>query len=223
MNKHYLVFRQYMELEEAANTLKVLEEKRIPGEIKFIEAQLDPLFTGNNLRPKYELKIDPAHFEQAEHILDELAEKELENHEIPADYYLYSFSNEELFDVLIKPHEWNPFDLALAKSILKSRKVELNLQHIEEQKQEQLDKLYEPERPKSTWIYFGYFFSVAGGFLGLIMGTHYAFSKKVMPDGSKVYTYDELTRKDGKLMLIISAIIFPLATLIRVWANLMDY
>lgn len=216
MNEPYLIYRYFMDLEEAANTLKILQENSIPGEIKFVEGQLDPLFTGDNLSPKYELKIDGNDFEKADAILDELAEKELENYEIDPDYYLYQFTNEELMDILTKPHEWNSFDFVLAKSILRKRNVDLDPEKIEEKKQEHLDALFKPERPKAIWIYVGYFFSVGGGFIGLIMGTHYAFSKKVMPDGSKVYTYDELTRKDGKLMLVISAIIFPLATIYKI-------
>lgn len=222
MNEHYLIYRHFIDLEEATGILKILQENNIPGEVKFVESQMDPLFSGDNLQAKYELKISGDNFEKADVILDQLAEKELENYDLEPDYYLYQFSNDELMDVLTKPHEWNTFDVVLAKSILRKRNVHLNLEKIEEKKQEHLDQLVEPEKAKQIWIVLGYIFAFFGGFLGLLIGSTFYYTKKVLPDGSKVPVYDENTRKHAFQIFVISLIVFPVAILLKVWMNILE-
>ena len=51
------------------------------------------------------------------------AEKEIEV--IDDDYYLLSFSDDELIDVVSKSDEWNKFDVSLAKKLLKERGNEI--------------------------------------------------------------------------------------------------
>jgi len=62
--------------------------------------------------------------------------------------------------------------------------------------------------PKSgdSWIIFGYIFSVVGGFLGCVIGTHLRFTKEKLPNGMKVKKYDEKSQQHGLIMLIIGGI-----------------
>ncbi|MEI9912162.1 MAG: hypothetical protein WDO71_22415 [Bacteroidota bacterium] len=76
-----------------------------------------------------------------------------ENKEEPVgDYYLFSFSDDELMDVLRKPDEWNEFDLYWAKKILHIRGVEIKPEDLEKAKQERLDELKQPWILDKLWI-----------------------------------------------------------------------
>jgi hypothetical protein len=67
--------------------------------------------------------------------------------------------------------------------------------------------LARPENDGTGWVFAGRFFSLMGGFLGVLIGLVLMQSTKTLPDGRKVYTYDEETRKQGKTILYISLIV----------------
>jgi hypothetical protein len=58
----------------------------------------------------------------------------------------------------------------------------------------------------------GYFFSLMGGLIGVIIACDYYFST-VYNNERYVYKYDKTTRNDGKNMLIIIAIVWSLVIL----------
>lgn len=62
--------------------------------------------------------------------------------------------------------------------------------------------------PKSGggWIIAGYIFSIIGGFLGWVIGTHLKFSKEKLPNGEKVKKFDEKSQQTGLILIIIGGI-----------------
>jgi len=68
-----------------------------------------------------------------------------EINEVEKDYYLLSFSDEELIDVIAKSDEWNKFDVELAQKILKEKGKEVTEQQITQIKQQRIEELSKPE------------------------------------------------------------------------------
>ena len=94
----------------------------------------------------------------------------------------------------------------VAQKILKERGKEINpelLNVIEKQRLEELSK--QEELPK-MWIYFGYFFAIIGGFLGVLIGYYIMSYKKTLSNGESVYFYKKEDRKQGQNILICSII-----------------
>lgn len=83
-------------------------------------------------------------------------------------------------------------------------------------KKERLQILAKPEEPQKSWITVGYIFSILGGFLGIIIGYLLWTSKKTLPNGERIYSYNENDRKHGKTIFILGLIIFPLALLVKI-------
>ncbi|WP_431243320.1 hypothetical protein ACQ9BO_01130 [Flavobacterium sp. P21] len=62
----------------------------------------------------------------------------------------------------------------------------------------------------------GYLFSLLGGGIGMVIGYSLWTSKKTLPNGERVYSYNEADRKHGKTIFILGTIIFPLVLLIKI-------
>lgn len=72
---------------------------------------------------------------------------------------------------------------------------------------QRLESLKKPEVSQKTWIYAGYILGVVSGLLGLFIGLSLMSSKKLLPNGEKVFSYIESDRKHGLYIVIISSII----------------
>ena len=71
------------------------------------------------------------------------------------------------------------------------------------------------------WIVAGYIFCVLGGLIGLVIGCIYVFSIQKTASGDKLYKYNESTRKHGKGMLILFAIMSILSVIMSILSVIM--
>jgi hypothetical protein len=125
---------------------------------------------------------------------------------ISEDYYLITFSDDELLEIITKRDEWNDFDFNLAQKLLKERGKEVNPEVVKLLEKQRFDTLKAPEVSQKTWIYAGYILGVVSGLLGLFIGLCLMSGRKVLPNGEKVYSYTESDRKHGLYIVIISSI-----------------
>ncbi|GAB5400626.1 MAG: hypothetical protein Aureis2KO_22110 [Aureisphaera sp.] len=195
---------------ELANTL---QQHNIETQIGDNSAPVDSNFGGSSLQYSIEVRIPKDDFEKAEEILKKEAENAIET--VDKDYYLFSFEDQELYDILLKPDEWNEFDYVLSQQILKKRGKPVDKELLDSLKKQRLEDLAKPEGNQKTWIYAGYLFAILGGFIGIVIGYLLWKSKKTLPNGEKVFSYSYQDRKHGQTILIISLIIFPLTLIWR--------
>jgi len=131
--------------------------------------------------------------------------------ELDPDYYLFTFSNEELNEIIQKPDEWSNQDYVIAKKILRDRGENITDEDIQGIRSARLNELSRPEQEESSWIFLGYLMSVVLPVAGLVMGILFSTSKKVLPDGNKLLIYDSKTRSHGSKMIFISILMLALA------------
>jgi hypothetical protein len=98
---------------------KILDQEGIPYEIIHTRKYFDPSFAFNKVDPDINLRLKPADFSRAREVLESYYMQLVENTE--PDYYLFKFTDAELFDIISKPEEWGIFDHALARKIIKDR------------------------------------------------------------------------------------------------------
>ncbi|MEM5566988.1 hypothetical protein WNY78_17845 [Psychroserpens sp. AS72] len=215
MSNDYSIFRRFSNIEQALELKDILNTNEIDSIIDDNSPPVDVTFgVGGSLQDTIEVRIKQTDFEKAELILEKEAEEQLNN--IDPDYYLFDFTNEELYDLLLKADEWNKFDYSLAQKILKERGKSIDKDLLDSLKKQRLDDLSQPEGNQKPWIAVGYIFALLGGFLGLIIGYFLWTSKKTLPNGQKVYSYSANDRKQGKYIFIFSVIIFPITLLMRI-------
>ena len=171
-------------------------------------------FSGSTLGHKYEIRIKQEDFSKAESILESHAKEMISR--LGDDYYLFDFSDEDLYEVLLKSDEWNEFDYMLAQRILVNRGKSIDESLLKALK-ERIKTLSEPEGNQKPWLYVGYIFALLGGFIGIVIGYFLWTSKKTLPDGSKVYSYTAEDRSKGK------ALFFFATTILVVWILIQFY
>lgn len=221
MNKEKNCFRKVSTLEEANEIKEILEKDNISVWISKDEGNLDVVLSGEVNPNKFEVLIEAADREKAEYIFLTLAKDEL-NH-VPTDYYLFSFTDDELQQVIIEKDEWNEFDILLSEKILNDRGVKFNSEELKLKQEDRKKELSKPEGGQLAWLIFGYIFAFGGGFIGLLLGYNIWQAKNKLPDGSKVYAYNENVRKHGKIIFIISLVIFPITIIIKILNNINSF
>jgi hypothetical protein len=121
---------------------------------------------------------------------------------------LFSFSNEELKEIIEKKDEWNDLDYALSINLLKNRGVEITKEEILEAKNKRVEELRKPDISSSKWIDLGYVFAILGGFLGFVIGYLLLTQKKTLPNGERIFAYSLDDRKHGKRILYVGTFFF---------------
>ena len=121
MTDNYASFKTFNDKETAEDFSEVLKEYGIEFSIEEDVLEFDPTYANNELDKDYHIIIRQADFDKARKAYEAYFTKQL--HNAPPDYYLFSFSDEELKDILAKPDEWGTFDYLLADKILQDRGI----------------------------------------------------------------------------------------------------
>jgi hypothetical protein len=206
MLKEFVTFQLFHDRSVAEEMGSWLKREGIPYEIVENKKYFDPSFAFNKIDPEINLKLLAEDFTRARNVLEGVYAKQLE--EVDPNYYLFRFKDEELMDIIRKPDEWGIFDHALARKILSDRGVAVPNVAEQEVLKTRLDELRKPESVEPVWIGLGYMTALAGGFFGILMGWLFAYMKKTLPNGERVYVYREEDRVHGRRIMNIGLVVF---------------
>lgn len=197
----FLFFRSYETMDEAVAVQNILNSNNIPNVLSEERALLDSNIIGQQFDLPYRVKVVAEHFTKAEDVL-RLA-LDLNAVEVEDDYYLLSFSNEELTEVIKKKDEWGDYDYALALKLLEARGITFTAADFESFRKKRLEVLATPENGVNIWTLVGYLSSAIGGTLGVFIGFVLMRARRTLPDGSRVFVYNTTTRKHGAYIAIL--------------------
>lgn len=214
MNEEYLRFKLFSDKETAEDFAGVLQQNGIDHRIEEDAVVFDPSYANNPLSKDYVILLKQPDFRKAALAYDEYFAKQL--NDIPEDYYLYSFTNEELLEILAKPDEWGAFDYQLAQALLKQRGAEVSQEKREQLKAKRYKQIAQPEGEDVKNIIGYYIVSILIFPVGWIIGWVWGYSKKQLPDGYKVYAYNERVRSHGRTIFLISIVLFVVMGIVRV-------
>lgn len=215
MSQTYSAFKKFPDARQAQSLQALLINNGI--ECLFINnsPRLDNTFSRSDMLQEYEVQLKPEDFERANKFLEDHARTMFDG--VDEDYYLLSFSDDELYDVLVKRDEWSDFDYILAQKLLKERGNVVNEEKIQALREERLADLAKPEKNHKAWIIAGYIFALLGGFFGIITGYVISSSKKTLPNGQVVHTYTASDRAHGRIILIIGLAVLITSTIIKIF------
>ncbi len=223
---NYLTFQEFENREDAEKTAQILEDNNIPVSIEKTPDLLDNVIIGRQYNNYVQLRIPQDCFADAQKILIEKTQVELDK--VDRNYMLFALNNEELLDVIAKPDQWGAYNYNLAKLILEERNTHIDKLKVDEIQQEYKKEIHEPRSLNSTWLILGYGFSILSlvavftnnirallvvyafnllpGVLGIILGLYILNTKRTLPDGSQMLSFNDAARKHGRLMLILATI-----------------
>lgn len=198
----FSIYRTFIDKQLAGEINMILENGGISTKLVDNSPSFDISFANNPIDQEIQILIKQADFKLADELLANSSEENIDK-----DHYLYSFSTDELFEVLAKPDEWSQVDYKLSQKILIDRGEEITPVIINDYKKRRIEELEKPEKSQTVWIIIGYIFALLGGFLGILIGWFIFTMKKTLPDGRKVYTYKKKDRFHGKIIFRIGLII----------------
>lgn len=205
MTEDFITYKKFNNKNSADKFGRLLEQEKIKFDIENNSISFDVSFSNNsNFGCEFCVKIKKSDFEKVDEILLKKSEEDIQK--IPGDYYLLSFSDDELIDVISKSDEWSTFDVALSKKLLKEKGKEVTPAEIEAIKNKRLEELAKPEKSQKTYIIAGYIFAILGGWLSLFIGWHLLSYKKTLPNGDKVYAYSEIDRRQGNRIFYLACL-----------------
>jgi len=213
MNEEYLRFKLLPDKQTAEDFAEVLRQNNIDYKIEEDALVFDASFANHPLARDYVIAVKQSDFKNASAAYDEYFAKQL--NDVPADYYLLQFSDDELLEILAKPDEWGAFDYQLATALLKKRGVDINMQKTDRLKADRYYELARPEGENATNIVGYYIVSILFFPVGWIIGWIWGYSKKQLPDGYRVYAYNEKVRLHGRIILLISIVVPVLTVILR--------
>ena len=121
-----------------------LKEQRIVCHVETVDPLLEPGFFRNTIEPNIHLKVRAADIARAHRVLEEHYEHQL--NDVDPGYYLFSFTDPELLDIVAKPDEWGHFDYVLARELLAERGLPIPDETIQQMKRQRLRQLSRQER-----------------------------------------------------------------------------
>ncbi len=218
----FVVFQSFPNKQSAMDFISILIENDILYEYEeFFTIPSSTFITENESIKVIQVKIQQKDFRKVDQILTDMNQDEF--NDLPAEYYLLSFGKDELLEVIEKSDEWSKFDYLLAIKLLKEKGVEVNETSINKMKEERLDSLSEPDKNQIFWIVLGYVSALLGGLFGVFIGYHLFTSKKVVPNGDKVFRYTATNRKHGQIIFGIGSVLFVIVLLLRILSEISKY
>jgi hypothetical protein len=210
----YISFKSFPDKQAAEDFSEVLKQEKIPFVIEEDAYVFDPSYANNAWNKAYLVKIAPGDFKKANRAYENYFSGLLSH--VESDYYLFSFSNDELKEIVEKPDEWGSLDYALAQKLLNERGVTLSDEHLENLRETRNQTLAEPEKEKPSNILAYYIISIIFFPVGLVIGWIWAYSKKTLPDGKRTYAYHPDTRKHGRIIFALACFLLVYISIVRI-------
>ncbi len=201
MEPEFITYQKFNDVALANALAELLEANNVKYFLEEEAPTFNPAFSYADTK-EYILKVQPDDFEQVNNLLKKNANENIG--EVESDYYLLSFTNQELLDVISKADEWNAFDVQLARRLLAERGDVISDEQLADIEKRRIEELKVAEPSQSSWLIVGYIFALAGGVLGFFIGWHIWTYQKTLPNGEMVYIYSENDRKQGKIIFYLS-------------------
>jgi hypothetical protein len=207
--QNFLTFKTFPDKETVLDFAEVLKQQNITYFIEEDMLVFDPSYANNPLNKDYALKIRSGDFNRATKAYEDYFATHLD--QVDSDYYLFSFSVEELKEIIAKPDEWGSFDYQLAQKILKDKGMVITEEQKLAFRNQRNNELAKPEKETIANIALYYILSLVLFPVGMIVGWVWAYSKKTLPNGQRVYTYDKAVQRHGRRILAIATLLLILS------------
>jgi hypothetical protein len=212
----------YKKFKDADIANDIAEKLKLAGiyfEIQNENNFFDPTFANNPMNNDIRLKLSSQDFLKADTVLENYYQNLL--YKVKEDHYLFSFTNIELFEIMQKPDEWGDLDYQLAQKILKDRGHEVSQTELETLKETRINVLSKPEKSQIALVFIGYALNIFGGLflilnlkfrfiwfpIATILGAIISQTKKTLPTGEVVYSFNARDRKHGNVIVVMGILL----------------
>lgn len=231
----FLTFHSFPDIDSAGEMAQVLEKNGIESLVEKAPPLLDSQIIGTASGLDVFIKIRSSDFTKAAACLANYYQEQINN--IDKEYYLFSFSNEELLEVLQKPDEWSHLDYQLAQKLLADRGEPVDAVLLDKLKSERNKTLAQPEKASillyilawmfifTSMLYLAsplfdlYQFTFCSSLVSFLIGRHISGNTRVLPDGQIIHSYRDSDRKRGRSVKSLSLAVFGACAVKYLWLS----
>lgn len=182
----------------------VLNENSIPYKLQDTSKDFDVTFSNDSLKHTFLIMLLETDFEKANQFIEEKIP--FDDQIIESNHPFYTFTIEELTEVVKNYDEWFPSDVKLAKKLLSEKDVEVSNESIQQHQEKKLLQSQQPEKTSLITIAMGYTFCALGGLAGIGIALYLLLGKRKLANGERVYLFSRNDRNHGLAMLVLGLI-----------------
>jgi hypothetical protein len=205
----YEFFRDFFNAEQAAAFVEMLDERAIPYKLETTQTLLNSTIMGHGLVPHSILKLRAADFSLVNRLLMETAKND---EAFIANHYFQEYKAAELLEVVQKPDEWTPEDVAVARYLLDKQGVVIPEAQVEAYRMDRSSAMKAGKSVNPSMVIFYLLLILAAAFLlsifflvvGVGLGLYYWQDTTIDSDGIKFFTFEPATRNLGLVVFGIS-------------------
>lgn len=212
--QEFVIAKKFSNEEPFQELIQILEKNSVPFQTETYGERIDSV-TIAPIAPEYIVKVPADKYAQVHEILNELAAEQISD--VDSDHYLFKFSDQELYDILAKPDEWSAFDYQLAQKILQERGKQIDKDFLASLRKTRIEAISKPEEEHKGTVWIGYLSALLGGLIGIAIGWNMISSRKKLPTGEQVYTYQKSDRKHGIRIMLLGIVMFIVSIYLRVF------
>lgn len=229
----HATFRSFTDEESATELASWLRDRQIDAAVGDSPSYFDPTFAKSILNQSWNVVLPAHQFPQAERLLADFYSLRIAN--VPQDYYLFGFSNDELRAIFAEPDNWGDLDKVLAERLLRERGERMESAEIEALAEARYANLAQPESATSgATAYWGYGLCLASaicsltlygiplGVLAILVGSLMARSTKTLPDGRLVDRFDASAKSKGRRIVLLGILAIVICFVVRLITYLDD-
>lgn len=209
----FLQYQSFISPDAAQPLIELLFKHGILFETDYDKPAYDPKMAFNEAENRFVVRLQPADFQTARALEDQAGE-DLAATADP-DHYLFGFTDDELFEVVVKRDEWSSLDVALAGRILRQRGRDVTPDTMRLLRQYRAVELTKPEAGQKSSIIAGYLLALLGGVIGIIIGLNLLYAKKKLVDGSQGPAYSEADRAHGFRIILLGFVVALAVSVVR--------
>ena len=198
----FITYHAYPNPAVAQDLLALLDEQHILYKQHYAPSRFS-VITGTTTAEEFVISLQPKDFTRVRALEEAQAAAALAH--LPSDYYLFGFSNEELWELLRQPAAWSSHDVALASRLLRERGEPVTEDRLQQLRQQHTEELSAPDPSPTGWIVAGYVLALLGGVIGMGIGWSLWHYRKTLPDGRQVPGYAPHDQAHGQRIFWLGA------------------
>ena len=210
----YQQYQSFTSPDAAQPLIELLFKHEVKFETGYDKPVFDPKMAFNATDTRFVVRLRPSDVETARQLEDEASEQLVARAD--PDHYLFGFTDDELFEVVVKRDEWSSFDVALAARILRQRGRDVTPDTVRLLRQYRAVELTRPEASQKITLLAGYLMALLGGIVGVIIGLNLLYAKKRLLDGTQGPAYSAADRAHGFRIVLLGFGVALLALVARI-------
>lgn len=204
MTNDFILYQKFTDVESAEDFATELTANNIAYKLEDNNHAYVKLVGYNTIDIAIGLNIQAKDFTKADAILEQYYDKQVSD--IDSSYYLFTYSDTELQDIITHPYDWGKFDYQLAKHILNQRGVAISDTTIHTIKAEQVEAQRVQQKANGFKIILGYILAILMPIFAYVIAISITYNRKILPNGEKFYINTDSDRKHGEIIMVIATL-----------------